>query len=237
MSKVEVTFLIPCLNEEETIGKCVKIAKKFLSDNNIEGEVLVVDNNSTDNSLEIAKKNGARVVSEKNKGYGSALITGTNLAKGKYVIMADADCSYDFSATMPFIEMLREGYDLVMGNRFRGKIEKDAMPFTHKYIGNPILSLIGKVLFRTKIGDFHCGLRGYNKDKMKMLNLKSPGMEYASEMVVLSCIKKYKIGEIPITLYKDERVSQTSHINSVRDGIRHLKLMLSIYMKRREYEK
>lgn len=232
MTKMELTILIPCKNEEETIGNCIDIAKGFLEKNKINGEVLVIDNNSTDKSNKIAKKHGARVIKEKNKGYGNALICGNNNAKGKYVIMGDADCSYDFSNIMPFLEKLREGYDLVMGNRFTGKIEKDAMSFSHKYIGNPILSGIGKKLFKIKIGDFHCGLRGYNTEKMKNLNLKTPGMEYASEMVIKASKQNFKITEVPITLYKDKRVNQTSHLNSFKDGYAHLKLMISLYRKK-----
>jgi glycosyltransferase involved in cell wall biosynthesis len=229
MENIELTILIPCLNEEETIGKCILSAKEFFKSNNINGEVLVVDNGSTDSSLNIAKENGARVILEEIKGYGSALICGTNNAKGKYIIMGDADCSYDFLSCMPILLKLREGFDLVMGNRFKGGIEKGAMSFSHRYIGNPILSFIGKKLFKTNIGDFHCGLRGYNKESIKSINLSSLGMEYASEMVAKASINNLKIDEVATVLYKDGRINTNSKLNTFKDGISHLKLMLKIY--------
>ena len=175
MEKLELTILMPCLNEEETLEKCIKKAKKFLKRSNINGEILIADNGSTDNSIEIAKRNKARVINVKTKGYGSALIAGTKEAYGKYVIMGDSDDSYDFLHLEAFVEKLREGYDLVMGNRFLGGIEDGAMPFSHRYIGNPFLSFLGRLFYKSKIGDFHCGLRGYNREKMLNLNLKCQG--------------------------------------------------------------
>lgn len=225
MEKVELTILMPCLNEEETLEKCIKKAKKFLDRSKIKGEILIADNGSTDKSIAIAKKNKARVVNVETKGYGSALIAGTKAAYGKYVIMGDSDDSYDFLNLEPFVEKLREGYDLVMGNRFLGGIEDGAMPFSHRYIGNPFLSFLGRLFYKSKIGDFHCGLRGYNRERMLSLNLKCQGMEYASEMVVKSELKNFKIAEVPTTLKKDGR-SRKPHLNTIRDGFRHLKFLI-----------
>lgn len=221
---MELTILMPCLNEAETLETCIIKAKKFLSENNIDGEILISDNGSTDGSIQIAERLGARVVHASEKGYGSALIVGTKAAYGKYVIMGDADDSYDFLNLMPFVQKLREGYDLVMGNRFKGGIEKGAMPWSHRYIGNPILSFIGRLFFKSNIKDFHCGLRGYNKEKILALGLHTTGMEYASEMVVMAELAKYKICEVATTLKKDGR-SRPPHLRSFRDGWRHLKFL------------
>lgn len=233
MDEVELTILIPCLNEEETIGIVVKKARNFLKKNRINGEVLVVDNNSTDASFSIARHNGARVIQEVTKGYGSALICGNKNANGKFIIMGDADDSYDFSSIMPFLEQLRNGDDLVVGNRFLNKMEKGAMPFTHRYIGNPFLSYVGRKLFKITIGDFHCGLRGYRKDQIIGLDLQAQGMDYASEMIIQAKLSNLKISEVPITLYRDKRVNCRSHINTINDGFRHLKLMFRIYRNSR----
>lgn len=221
---MELTILMPCLNEAETIEICIKKAQGFLKKNNVDGEVLISDNGSTDGSIEIAESLGARVVHASTRGYGGALIKGCESALGSYVIMGDADDSYDFENLMPFVEKLREGYDLVMGNRFRGGIEKDAMPWSHRYIGNPVLSFIGRLFFNSKIRDFHCGLRGYNREKMLALGLQTTGMEYASEMVVMSELAGYRICEVPTTLKKDGR-SRAPHLRSFRDGWRHLKFL------------
>lgn len=221
---MELTILMPCLNESETIAVCIRKAKQFLTENNIDGEVLISDNGSTDDSRSIAISEGARVVTTDVKGYGSALINGTKEALGKYVIMGDADDSYDFLNLMPFVEKLREDYDLVMGNRFAGGIEPGAMPWSHRYIGNPVLSFIGRLFFHSKIKDFHCGLRGYNRERFLDLNLQTTGMEYASEMVVKSELNGYKICEVPTTLKKDGR-SRPPHLRSFRDGWRHLKFL------------
>lgn len=222
---MELTILMPCLNEAETLSVCIQKAAKFLEDNHIEGEILISDNGSTDGSQKIAESLNARVVTAKQRGYGSALIVGCKEARGRYVIMGDADDSYDFSNLMPFVEKLREGYDLVMGNRFAGGIEDGAMPWSHRYIGNPILSFIGRIFFHSKIKDFHCGLRGYNRESMLALNLQTSGMEYASEMVVKAELNGLKIAEVPTTLKKDGR-SRPPHLRSFRDGWRHLKFLL-----------
>ena len=223
--KYELTILMPCLNEAETLETCTGKVQTFLDENNVDGEILIVDNGSTDGSIDIATRNGARVISVETKGYGAALIAGCNAALGKYVIMADLDDSYDLLHLMPFVEKLREGYDLVMGNRFKGGIEKGAMPFSHRYIGNPLLSFIGRVFYSSKIGDFHCGLRGYNTEKMRSIDLETTGMEYASEMVVKSTLYGFKIAEVPTTLKKDGR-SRAPHLHTWRDGWRHLKFLL-----------
>ncbi len=221
----ELTILMPCLNEAETLEICIKKALKFLNDNKVNGEVLIADNGSTDGSPNIAIKSGANVVHVPEKGYGSALIGGTKAARGKYIIMGDADDSYDFLNLMPFLEKLREGYDLVMGNRFKGGIAKGAMPPLHKYLGNPVLSSIGRIFYSSSIGDFHCGLRGYNKESFLALNLNTPGMEYASEMVVKATLNKFKITEVPTTLSPDGR-SRPPHLRSWHDGWRHLRFLL-----------
>lgn len=222
---MELTILMPCLNEAETLEICIKKAKLFLAENHIDGEILISDNGSTDGSQEIAERNGVRVVHAPVKGYGAALITGCNEAKGKYVIMGDADDSYDFLHLMPFVEKLREGYDLVMGNRFKGGIAKGAMPPLHRYIGNPVLSFIGRLFYPSDIGDFHCGLRGYNRERIIALDLQTTGMEYASEMVVKCTLNHYKMIEIPTALSKGGR-TRASHVRSFRDGLRHLRVLL-----------
>lgn len=237
MKTIELTFLIPCLNEEDTIKQCIYTCQKFLNDKNITGEILVIDNNSSDKSYSIAKKAGARVIKEKKKGYGNALKKGIQEAKGKFIIMGDADCSYDFSASMPIYELLNNNYDLVIGNRFKGGIEKKAMPFSHKYIGNPLLSFIGKKLFHIKIGDFHCGLRGFDTEKIKELDLQCEGMDFASEMIIRAQKNNLSITEIPVKLYKDGRINCTSHLNTLKDGMLHLNTMFKIYRKYKKNEK
>lgn len=222
---MELTILMPCLNESRTLKTCIDKAMKFLNDNNIDGEILIADNGSTDGSQDIAKNAGARVVDISEKGYGAALIGGCNAAFGKYVIMGDSDDSYDFLNLMPFVEKLREGYGLVMGNRFKGGIENGAMPPLHKYLGNPVLSFIGRVLYRSNIKDFHCGLRGYNRESIMKLNLHTAGMEYASEMVVQANLHKLKTCEVPTTLKKDGR-DRPPHLRSWSDGWRHLTFLL-----------
>ena len=221
---MELTILIPCLNEEETIENCIKKAQQFLANNKIDGEVLVADNGSTDGSIELAKSLNASVVFVEGKGYGSALKGGCKAAHGEYVIMGDADDSYDFSNLMPFLERLREGFDLVIGNRFTGGIEPGAMSWSHRYIGNPVLSFVGRLFFNSKIHDFHCGLRGYNRNRIMALDLYTTGMEYASEMIVRAELSDYKIAEVPTTLRKDGR-SRSPHLRSFRDGWRHLKFL------------
>lgn len=224
-NELELTILMPCLNEAETLEVCIKKAKKSIEDNNINGEVLIADNGSTDGSIEIAQRNGARVVNVPQRGYGSALIEGTKQAYGKYIIMGDADDSYDFSNIMPYVEKLREGYELVMGNRLTGGIEKGAMPWSHRYIGTPVISFIGRLFYKSKVGDFNCGMRGYDKQAILNLDLKCTGMEYASEMIVQANLNNLKIAEIPTTLKKDGR-SRPPHLNTFSDGWRHLKFLL-----------
>jgi glycosyltransferase involved in cell wall biosynthesis len=222
---VELTILMPCLNEAETVATCVRKAVGFLAKSGIEGEVLVADNGSTDGSQRLATEAGARVVPIKEKGYGNALIGGITAAHGKYVMMGDADDSYDFTNLMPFITELRAGKELVMGNRFKGGIEPGAMPPLHKYLGNPVLSFIGRLFFPSVIGDFHCGLRGFNRESALRLNLQATGMEFASEMVVKATLWGLDISEVPTTLKKDGR-SRPPHLRSWRDGWRHLRFLL-----------
>ena len=224
-NEVELTILMPCLNEAETLEVCIKKAFHFLEEYHVDGEVLIADNGSTDGSQEIAKRCGARLVHVPVKGYGAALIGGCDAAYGKYVIMGDADDSYYFLHLMPFLEKLREGYELVMGNRFKGGIAKGAMPPLHRYIGNPVLSFIGRLFYPSDIGDFHCGLRGYNKESIQKLDLQTTGMEYASEMVVKATLMHLKMTEVPTTLAPDGR-SRPPHLRSFRDGWRHLKFLL-----------
>src|SRR6201997_4462303 len=216
---------MPCLNEAETVATCVRKAIGFLAESGISGEVLVADNGSTDGSQQLATDAGARVVPISDKGYGNALMGGIVAARGKYVIMGDADDSYDFTHLMPFVNELRKGSDLVMGNRFEGGIEPGAMPPLHKYLGNPVLSFVGRLFFRSKIGDFHCGLRGFRRDSAIALGLQATGMEFASEMVVKATLAKQKITEVPTTLKKDGR-SRKPHLRSFRDGWRHLRFLL-----------
>ncbi len=225
----ELTILMPCLNEARTVGNCVNKAKKFLNDNCIDGEVLVADNGSCDGSGDIARTNGARVVVAKEKGYGNALKCGIYNSLGKFIIMGDSDESYDFLELMPFLEQLREGKELVMGNRFAGKMDAGAMPFHRKYIGNPILSGIGRVLFQSDVVDFHCGLRGFSKGMALQLNLQSTGMEFASEMVVMSVLSGVDIGQVPISYHKDGRKG-TSHLRCIRDGLRHICYMVKKWL-------
>jgi len=223
--QIELTILMPCLNEAETLGICIGKARRFLSDFAVSGEVLVADNGSADGSQKIAETEGARVVSIEERGYGAALRCGINAARGRYVIMGDADDSYNFTCLMPFLTALREGADLVMGNRFAGEIAPDAMPFLHKYLGNPVLSWIARLLFRIGVGDFHCGLRGFNRERILALNLRTTGMEFASEMVVRAGLGEYRIQEVPTVLSKAGR-TRPPHLRTWRDGWRHLSFLL-----------
>ena len=227
---LELSIVMPCLNEEETVAICVEKALQFLAENDVKGEVIVADNGSSDNSVEIAKRAGARIIIVNKKGYGSALIAGIEAARAKFIIMADSDNSYDFLKIMPLLEKMRQGYDLVIGNRFSGEIEPKAMPFLHKYIGNPMLSWVGRLFFQSKVGDFHCGLRGITKLAFNELNLVASGMEFASEMIVKATLTKKKIAEVPIVLHPDGRKGKP-HLNSFRDGWRHLRFLL-IYSPR-----
>ena len=222
---IELTILMPCLNEAETLAVCVNKALGYLERSGVVGEVLIADNGSTDGSQKIAESLGARVVDIAEKGYGSALNGGIEHARGTYVIMGDADDSFDFGTLDGFVERLRAGDELVMGNRFRGGIEPGAMPPLHKYLGNPVLSWIGRMLFRSPIKDFHCGLRGFNRQSMLDLHLQTTGMEFASEMVVKSTLGGSRVSEVPTTLAKDGR-SRPPHLRSWRDGWRHLRFVL-----------
>jgi glycosyltransferase involved in cell wall biosynthesis len=222
---IELSIVMPCLNEAGTVGVCVQKALKFITDNGIIGEIIVADNGSSDNSIEIAKGAGAKVVNVPEHGYGAALMGGVNEARGVYVIMADSDDSYDFLNIMQFLEKLREGYDLVMGNRFTEAIDPKAMPWHHRLIGNPILSKIGRLFFQSTVRDFHCGLRGFRREAFMMLDLRTTGMEFASEMVVKSSLYRLKITEIPITLFPTDE-NRRSHLRSFRDGWRHLQFLL-----------
>ncbi|HEY2336844.1 MAG TPA: glycosyltransferase family 2 protein [Burkholderiales bacterium] len=223
---MELTILMPCLDEAATVARCVATARAFLERAGIDGEVLVADNGSKDGSQSLAERAGARVVGVRQRGYGAALRAGIEAAQGRYVIMGDADESYDFSRLEPFVEKLREGYPLVMGNRFTGGIEPGAMPPLHRYLGNPVLSLIGRVFFRIGVArDFHCGLRGFDRDRILSLGLKSPGMEFASEVVVKAALAGWRIVEVPTTLRPDGR-GRPPHLRSWRDGWRHLRFLL-----------
>lgn len=223
---IEVSVVLPCLNEAETLAVCVRKALACLDELGVAGEVVVSDNGSTDGSPRIAEENGARVVSAPIRGYGGALMAGIEAARGRYVIMADADDSYDLTQLGPFIARLRDGYDLVMGNRFRGGIERGAMPLLHKYLGNPVLSWLGRRLFRLRgVGDFHCGIRGFDRERILALGLCMPGMEFASELVVRASLAGYSITEVPTTLRKDGR-SRPPHLRTWRDGWRHLRFLL-----------
>lgn len=224
MSSLELTVLMPCLNEARTVGRCVEAARRFMEREGVQGEVLVADNGSNDNSQELARAAGARVIDVPDRGYGAALIGGIRAARGRFVIMGDADDSYDFSALQAFVAKLRGGADLVMGNRFRGGVEKGAMPFLHRYLGNPVLSFIGRLFFRTSIGDFHCGLRGFSRKSIERLGLMSPGMEFASEMVAKSALAGLRIEEVPTTLRPDGR-GRPPHLRTWRDGWRHLRFL------------
>ena len=222
---MELTILIPALNEEQTIGTCVKKAIKFIKDNNIEGEVLVADNNSTDKTVDIAEKEGAKVIKVINKGYGNALIEGNKEAKGKYTIMGDADDSYNFLELEELLGKLRQGYDVVIGNRYKGKMEKGAMKFTHKYIGTPIISKLGRIIYNVKIGDFNCGLRGYKTNRINELNCICGGMEYATEMIIKAKKNNLKIIEVPINFYRDKR-NRKPHLKTIQDGIKHIATLI-----------
>ncbi len=224
-SSLELTIVMPCLNEAETLASCIKKAQRWLSRNHVSGEIIIADNGSSDGSQTVATVMGARVVHVAEKGYGNALRGGIIAARGKYVIMADADDSYNFSNLSPFLEKLRAGYDLVMGNRFAGGIKPGAMPLLHKYLGNPVLTGIGRLFFRSPCGDFHCGLRGFSRAAVMKLDLRTSGMEFASEMVVKSTLNKLRIIEVPTTLSPDGR-SREPHLRSWSDGWRHLRFLL-----------
>ena len=221
----ELTILMPCLNEAATVGTCIAKAREFLVRSGIQGEVLVADNGSSDASRAVAERAGARVIDVPRRGYGAALTAGIAAARGRYVIMGDADASYDFGRLEPFVEKLRQGYQLVMGNRFKGGIAPGAMPSLHRYLGNPVLSFIGRLFFDAQVGDFHCGLRGFDRKAVRALGLATTGMEFASELVVKAALAGWRITEVPTTLQPDGR-GRPPHLRSWRDGWRHLRFLL-----------
>jgi Glycosyl transferase family 2 len=225
MNDLGISVVMPCLNEAETLASCIAKARRGLVDLGMSGEIVVADNGSTDGSTTIARRLGARVVDVRERGYGSALRAGIAEARGRYVVMGDADDSYDFSELAPFVGALERGADLVMGNRFKGRILPRAMPWKHRWIGNPLLSGLGRLFFRSPVGDFHCGLRAFRKDAYDRLDLTTTGMEFASEMVIKSTLEDLRIAEVPITLHPDGR-SRPPHLRSYRDGWRHLRFML-----------
>lgn len=225
-SQNTLSILIPCLNERETLAICIEKAFYSLEKLSMGGEVLIADNGSTDGSQSIALDSGARIVDIKNRGYGAALIGGIDAASSTFIVMGDADDSYALDDLSLFIEKLEQGFDLVMGNRFQGGVAQGAMPWLHKYLGNPVLSWIGRLFFKVPIGDFHCGLRAFKADAIRSLNLKSTGMEFASEMVVKASLNGLKITEVPTTLKPDGR-SRPPHLRTWRDGWRHLVFLLA----------
>jgi glycosyltransferase involved in cell wall biosynthesis len=226
----ELTILLPCLNEAETLAACIEMGLSFLATSGVSGEVLVADNGSTDGSQDIALAAGARTISVSTRGYGAAILGGIAAARSRYVVMGDADLSYDLAHLMPFLLELRGGADLVMGNRFKGGIAEGAMPFSHRYVGNPVLSRLGRIFFRIKISDFHCGLRGFDRQRIVDLHLRTTGMELASEMIVKSALAGYRITEVPTTLARDGR-SRPPHLRTWHDGWRHLRFLF-IYSPR-----
>lgn len=222
---MELSVVMPCLNEEATVGTCVRKARQFLDASGMSGEIIVADNGSTDKSKELAITAGATVVSVSTRGYGRALMAGMRAAQGRFVVIGDADDSYDFTALQPFVDALRSGADLVMGNRFRGGIAPGAMPALHRYVGNPILSGLGRLFFRSHVRDFHCGLRAFRRDAINSLSLQSTGMEFASEMVVKATLAGLRVVEVPTTLSRDGRPGKP-HLRSWSDGWRHLRFLL-----------
>ena len=229
----DLTILMPCLNEAETLAVCIQKARLGIERAGVSGEILIADNGSTDDSIQIAEKLGARVVHVKQKGYGNALRYGIEAAQGRWIIMGDSDDSYDFSNIAGFVNKLREGYDLVMGCRMPrggGTVAPGAMPWKNRWIGNPSLSFLGRLFFHSPAQDFHCGLRGFSKAAYDRMDLKTTGMEFASEMVIKATLKSMRIAETPITLHKDGR-SRPPHLKPWRDGWRHLRFML-IYSPR-----
>ncbi len=222
---IEVSVVMPCLNEAETLASCIDKAQRALREANIRGEVIVADNGSNDGSVEIAEKMGTRVVNVREKGYGNALMGGIAVARGEYVVMGDADDSYDFGHIARFVEQLRQGADVVMGNRFRGGIQKNAMPALHRYFGNPLLTSVGKLFFRSPVGDFYCGLRGFRKDAYERMGLRTTGMEFATEMVVKATLLQMRVVEIPTTLSPDGR-NRPPHLRTWQDGWRTLRFFM-----------
>jgi glycosyltransferase involved in cell wall biosynthesis len=225
MKPVELSIVMPCLDEAQTVARCIRKAQDFLSRAAIAGEVIVADNGSKDGSQQLAMSAGARVIHVRERGYGAALSAGIRAAEGRFVIMGDADDSYDFAQLQGFVDKLRDGFELVMGNRFAGGIERGAMPWLHRYLGNPVLSFLGRLFFRARINDFHCGLRGFKRESIARLNLSTSGMEFASEMVVKAALARLRIAEVPTKLSQDGR-DRAPHLRTWRDGWRHLRFLL-----------
>ncbi|MDX2080422.1 MAG: glycosyltransferase family 2 protein [Terrimicrobiaceae bacterium] len=226
MDRIELSIVMPCLNEARTLPVCVEKAQRYLRESGVSGEIIVADNGSTDGSIEIAERLGARVVPVPIKGYGAALSEGIFEARGEFVIMGDSDDSYDFLRLQPFVDKLREGFDLVMGNRFQGGISPGAMPFMHRFVGNPMLSALGRRIYDHDVcGDFYCGLRGFRRDAIQHLRIQSTGMEFALEMIIKAELNALKITEVPTTLSPDGR-DRKPHLKTYRDGWRSLRLYL-----------
>jgi len=224
-SALELSIVMPCLDEARTLGACIVKARDFLARHNVKGEILVADNGSADGSAAIAREAGVRLIEVQERGYGATLAGGIAAARGRFVIIGDSDGSYDFAALMPILQKLRAGYQLVVGNRFQGGIGAGAMPGLNRYLGNPVLSALGKLFFRIPVGDFHCGLRGFDREAILRLDLVTTGMEYASEMIVRAALHDLKIAEVPVTLAATEE-GRKSHLNPWRDGWRHLRFLL-----------
>jgi glycosyltransferase involved in cell wall biosynthesis len=224
---IEVSIILPCLNEAATIGVCINRARAFLDRQGVSGEIVVGDSGSSDDSVEVAQRHGARVILAPNRGYGLAIRTAMASARGKYFIMADSDDTYDLDSLGPFLEKLRAGSDLVIGNRFAGEIYPGAMPWPHKYLGNPLLSWIGRMLFDIEVQDFHCGIRSLSRRAYEQLELRSSGMEFASEMVIRARLKHLRVSEVPTTL-KPSVAERRSHLRPFRDGVRHIGLMIAL---------
>ena len=220
----EVSAVMPCLNEVRTLAVCIEKAQACFRDNGISGEIIVADNGSQDGSQDLARSLGARVVNVDRRGYGAALMGGIAAARGEIIVMADADASYDWGAMPAFVDKIRDGYDLVLGNRFKGGIRPGAMSASHRYVGNPLLSLLARIAFRTRIGDFHCGMRAFTADAYGQMQVRTPGMEFATEMVANAALAGLRIGEVPVVLYADGR-DRPPHLNTYRDGWRHLRFI------------
>lgn len=222
---IDYTILMPCLNEANSLEYCINEARHYIKKHSLNAEILIADNGSTDDSVLIAKKCGAKVVTINEKGYGSALIGGINAASGKYIIMGDSDGSYDFGSLTPFIKALSDGFDMVVGNRFSGGIQSGAMPFLHR-IGVPFLSALARWKFKSPVRDFHCGLRAFDARIAKSLDLSCTGMEFATQIIALFALSGAKICEVPTPLRRDRR-KRKPHLRTFRDGWRHLKFILT----------
>ena len=222
---VEISIVMPCLDEVETLATCIAMARQAIEKGGYSAEIIVADNGSSDGSQLVARELGVRVVDAHKKGYGSALIAGIDAAGGRFVVMGDADASYDFSAIAPLIAKLRDGYDLVVGNRFLGGIQPGAMPWSHQWFGNPVLTRISRIFFHAPVGDTHCGLRAFSKDAYERMRLRATGMEFASEMVIKASLRGMRITEVPVVLHPDGR-TRPPHLRTWRDGWRHLRFML-----------